>query len=380
MNLALKSIVLIFIFAFTPQLFGQRRPNSTEDGLIFASMDKVAGELRSESGAYSASIAVVKNGRSYIRNYGEIDKGKGNRATNKTHFEIASVTKTFAGTLMAKAVVEGKLRLDDDIRKYLKGAYPNLEYNGTPIRIRDLLTHKTGIFRRFPDTADLLKNFTDNTPFLLAKAEAAYSKQQFFKDLKTLKLDALPGSQFYYSELGPELSAVIVQNIYHKDFEALLREEIFKKAGMRSTKFHLGKNEVLANGYNVHNAVNIRMPRSESKLWGAAGFLKSTIGDLAKYIEYQLDVKNNVVAESHKALEEARKDAFWRGYFWDIHKDNDGNFTYYQHGGLFGTQNILFVVPKSNFGVSIIVNQSDNRTAEYLDKAMEQLATDLEAQ
>jgi D-alanyl-D-alanine-carboxypeptidase/D-alanyl-D-alanine-endopeptidase len=91
------------------------------DQAIYAVMDTNAKKLAGKSEAYSVSIGILKDGKIYTKHYGEIDKGKGNRADDNTYFEIASVTKLFTGQLVAKAVLEGKINLEDDIRKFLNG-------------------------------------------------------------------------------------------------------------------------------------------------------------------------------------------------------------------------------------------------------------------
>ena len=112
---------------------------------MYRSLDENAKYLLKESKGNSVSIGVYLNGKTYSRHYGEIDKGKKNKATDETLFEIASVTKTFTGTLMARAVLEGKVKMDADVRDYLRQEFANLQYKGKPVTIKDLLTHRTGI-------------------------------------------------------------------------------------------------------------------------------------------------------------------------------------------------------------------------------------------
>ena len=111
------------------------------------SMDNSAKMILENPEINSISIGVFKDGTTYSKYYGEIDKGKGNKANDNSIFEIASVTKTFTAYITAQAVLEEKLRLDDDIRKYLDGSYSNLEFANRPILVKDILTHTTGIKR-----------------------------------------------------------------------------------------------------------------------------------------------------------------------------------------------------------------------------------------
>jgi CubicO group peptidase (beta-lactamase class C family) len=61
-------------------------------------------------------------------------KGNHKIPTQNTKYEIGSVTKVFTGILLANAVKEGKINLQDDIRKYLKDSYPNLESENQSVR------------------------------------------------------------------------------------------------------------------------------------------------------------------------------------------------------------------------------------------------------
>ncbi|RTZ49251.1 class A beta-lactamase-related serine hydrolase [Chryseobacterium arthrosphaerae] len=133
---------------------------------MYSIIDAAAQKVAEESKAYSVSVGILKDGKVYTRHFGELDKGKGNKANDDTYFAIASVTKLFTGQLLAQAVLEGKVNLDDDVRKYLKGSYPNLEYNGVPIKIRNLISYETALPRNLPNDDELRKNMTDETPFL----------------------------------------------------------------------------------------------------------------------------------------------------------------------------------------------------------------------
>jgi len=339
---------------------------------VLSVMDDTAAALLKDAGANSVSIIIVKGGKAYTRHYGKLDKGKGNTATDKTVFEIGSVTKVFTGLLIAKAVVEEKLNLDDDVRKYLKGPYPNLEYNGTPISVKDLLTFKTGVSRDFPDITPLLQKIDDSTAVKVKQLEDNYSKKQFFKDLAQVKLDTLPGAVYVHTKLGPELLAVILEKIYKRPFEMLLEDFLSGEVGMAATKMYLEEQKMAATGYNEKNQI---MPIISDKLWGAAGLLKSTPSDLVKFINYQLNLQQKVVTESHRKIADGNDGSF--GYAWNIIENSEGIISYWMHGGTFGTQNILVVCPQYNMGMSIIINQSGPDTFGHLYEARQKLEDDL---
>ncbi|WET02646.1 serine hydrolase [Flavobacterium sp. YJ01] len=365
----MKTNLSILLLFFTLSILAQQ---SAIEKNILISMDKTASILMQNSKANSISIGVVKNGKTYTRHYGEIDKGKENIANNNTVFEVASITKLFTGLLAAQAVLEGKLNPDEDIRKYLNGNYPNLEYNGTPITIKDLVSFRTGFDKDLPDTSELRKNRNDSSYLAFKKIDESYTQENFFEDLKTIKLDTLPGTKFKYSNGSLNLTAHILENVYQKSYETLLKENIFSKLGMTSTGINLSSNVVVANGYNLKG---ILMPSISDNLWGAAGRLKSTLSDLTKFIAYELNTKNKIVQESQRNL--LNSSTTWNGYFWDYIQVDENGKNCWKHGGAFGTQNMLVIYPECQLGLSIIVNISDENTANALGEAIVKLSNDL---
>ena len=128
----------------------------------------------------SVSIGIYQDGKTTIGHYGEMDLGQGNKPTNETLYEMGSVSKPITGALVAKAVLAEKLALEDDIRLYLTGDYPNLAFEGQPIRIKHLLTHTSRLPARIPGIAQLLKNFNDQTAF---KADEIYNNYNRIEEI-----------------------------------------------------------------------------------------------------------------------------------------------------------------------------------------------------
>ncbi|WP_333662479.1 serine hydrolase domain-containing protein [Chishuiella changwenlii] len=274
---------------------------------------------------------------------------KKNKPNDSTLYELASVTKTFTGYITAKAVLDKKINLDDDIRIYLNEPFPNLEFQNEPIKIRHLITHTSG-FPNFP-----------------IKGE---NKEAFFEGLKLIKIETKPGEAYSYSNTAPELTAYILEKVYQKPYEKLVEEFILIPNKMNKTKFTLNENdrEKLVKGYNDKNEL---MPNFNRTLWGGIAGLHSNTTDLVKYMRLQLDKSNPVVNKSHEKLFKEGSD-FWEGYHWYIIEDGE-KLIYRHHGGIFGMQNWLVIYPKQNLGISILTNVSFNETGEILEKIVENL-------
>ncbi|RED22502.1 CubicO group peptidase (beta-lactamase class C family) [Flavobacterium cutihirudinis] len=345
----MKYLTIILFFT----LFACKSVHQTNKQSVENAITNNAVQLLEDKRFHSVSVAVYKDGEATIKHFGELTIGKGNKPNDSTLYELASVTKTFTGYIAAKAVLDKKISLDDDIRIYLDEPYPNFEFKGEPIRIKHLITHTSG-FPNFP-----------------IKSE---NKKAFFEGLKLIKIETKPGETYFYSNTAPELTAYILEKVYQKPYEELVNEFILKPNKMNQTKFTLNENDKtrLVKGYNDKNEL---MPNFNRTLWGGISGLHSTTTDLVKYMKLQLEKSNPVVNESHKKLYKEGSD-FWEGYHWYI-LENDDKLIYRHHGGIYGMQNWFVIYPKQNIGISILTNTSFSETGEILEKVVDKLFDDI---
>lgn len=331
-------------------------------------VDKHAKATLKDSLINSLSIGLYINNVSFSFNYGGLTKGEKDIPTNETIYEIASVTKTFTGTLAAKAVLEGKLDLEDDVRKYLPVPYSNLQYQGTPIRIKHLLTHTSG----FPSgilgmNNDLINSSLSEIEFnkVFTEIEDKQTRSMFFNELSKLTITQEPGTKFKYSNAGSNLMGFILEVVYNKPFQKLVMDEIIAKIQMNDTHFLTpnDKEHRLAKGYLLDKL----MPETHlsKNLWGAEGALKSTVSDMLKYIHYHL--KNDEVAnESHRKIYEIDTD-YWIGYFWWNIQNQNHDLHYRHDGGISRAKSRLIIYPERKIGIIVFTNQSSVRVNQKLD-------------
>ncbi|HGM7311980.1 TPA: serine hydrolase domain-containing protein [Stenotrophomonas maltophilia] len=349
---------------------GRKAPSND----VGAAVDEAAHALIEQPLLHSASIGVVYRGKTFIRHRGEMVAGKPDVPTDATLYEIGSLSKTLAGTLMARAVLEGRVGLEDDVRSYLQGDYPNLQYQGQPIRVRHLLSHTSGLPNMLPERANtVLEDFTDHrVPGELSALYAHYGKPDFLRDLYAVRIPRMPGKEYAYSSAGTELTAHILEGVYKTDYTSLLRGFFSDAAAMTSIGIKLGNAEKdrLAIGYHSDNPVPTSpMPQLP---WGASGNVKATVPDMVKYLQFQL-ANGPVVQESHRTL--ARfDDEFSIGYFWNIVAGDRQKGVYYaHHGGVPRSQCYIYIMPEHDLGIFVITNQSGDRTARAMEAAIDTL-------
>jgi CubicO group peptidase (beta-lactamase class C family) len=341
---------------------------------VLLAIKKNADSLLLDEKINSVSIGIYKDGEKYTAHYGELDSGKKNQPTDETIYEIASVSKTYTGILVANAVLEGKINLNDDIRNYLDEPFPNFEYDTNPIKIKHLLSHTSRLPKFLPyEINDLFVDFNEELPFKVYNIQKNYTKKDFNEDLHHFELDTIPGTKYSYSNVDTELMAQILENVYQKSYNQLVKEYFGKAVKMTNTQILLSKEQEkhLANGYGMTN----KLVPHETILYGADGGIKTTMPDLVNYMQFQLDSTNKTTLTSHSTIYEDKNRQM--AYYWSI-RHNDEFGTYFSiHGGGFGSQNWFFILPKYNLGISVITNQSDLETADKLLKTVNGLIKDL---
>jgi CubicO group peptidase (beta-lactamase class C family) len=217
-------------------------------------------------------LAIIKDGKIiYQRGYGMADMEHDIPISPASVFYVGSVSKQFTAFAIALLAQQGKLALDDDVRKYL----PELPDYGTPITIRHLI-HHTGGLRDY------------NTLVALAgkRNDEAFDNQVILEIAARQKeLNFKPGTQFLYSNTGYAMLALIAERVSGQRFSALAEESIFKPLGMTDTHFHEDMTRIVkhrADGYAPRRGGGFRLNTPYNERAGAGG-LYTTVGDLLKW-------------------------------------------------------------------------------------------------
>jgi CubicO group peptidase (beta-lactamase class C family) len=223
------------------------------------------------------SIGILKDGKTIFYGYGETAKGNKQIPDEHTIYEIGSLSKTFSAILLANAVDEGKVKLDDPVNKYLPDSIPPLQYEGTAVTLKTLSNHSSGL----PRMPSNFQSTDMNNPY------KDYDMNDLFSFYKTFKLTRKPGVQYEYSNLAVGTLGVIIESVYHENYEKLFTDIICKPLGMNETREFLRQQDSskFAKGYNEDGAYN---PPWDLNALEAAGAIRSTTYDLLKYANANL--------------------------------------------------------------------------------------------
>jgi CubicO group peptidase (beta-lactamase class C family) len=218
------------------------------------------------------AVAAFRNGETLLqRNYGMADVTAKTPLTADTVFYMASVSKQFTSLAAVKLAEEGKLGLDDDIRKWL----PELPGYGTPVTVRMLMNHTSGV-------REVLGLFA------LAGTqsyETLMPPEVLRMMVRQKSVNFTPGSNYTYSNGGYFLLAQIVERASGQRFDEFARQKILQPLGMSSSYFRYGSNPAgvnVAHGYVRDDAGGFAVRDTYPGFSGSGG-LMSSVNDMAKY-------------------------------------------------------------------------------------------------
>jgi len=313
--------------------------------------------------AAALSIGVFKDGNSQIYNFGSLHRGERGGPSADTLYPIASISKTFTGTLLAQAVIENKVQLTDDVRKYLTGAYPNLEFDGHPIQLQFLVNHTSGLPFNLPDIPGNRPPFTPPMSAATLKMLSRYSRADFLRDLHAVKLTGVPGQKFGYSNSGAVLMSLVLERVYGESYEKIVQQKITAPLGMKDTTVSLNRSQRrrLAPGYDQSGPIHNFPP---DIMQGAAG-LKSTVSDLLKYAVWETAEDDPAVRLSHDPRLILTPE-YALGLNWQILRKG-GEKRIWQDGSLPGFLSFCVLFPQLHMAIVVLSNEYDPLTSKAFD-------------
>lgn len=313
-------------------------------------IDSVAQNYLKNPANSSLSIGISDGVHTETYFYGETIKGTHQLPDGNSLYEIASISKTFTGLLLAHAVNTGKLRLDDDIRKYLPGSYPNLQYKGTPIKIVNLSNH-TATFPHSPLDLEKQPDYDAANPYL------NYSKAMIYKYLHNFKPDTLPGLKATYSNLGFAILGTILENIYHQPIDELLRINITGPLKMNNTFFNIptSNKNFLTTGYNEKTGTEVS--HWNLKDFKAAGGLKSGINDMLLYLNANINEINTDYTLTQKQTDD--RGDFQKGLAWTLEPLINQQLIWH-NGGTAGYRSFCGFIKNQQTGIVVLSNSASD--------------------
>lgn len=365
----LAALTLALTPTLTPRLvFADtvRRPLSDAPAFVAETDAFVSDALERLEVVPALTMAVVVDDRVVLaRAWGTADREAGTAADARTLFYIASATKPFTALMAAILDAEGKVDLASPLASHLHGATLPAELRPQDVKLRDLLTHTSGI---------------ENPPI---GYRVAYTGEHDPDLLWSLLDDAIPAKDaplgtYRYTNVGYNIYTMISDRETGKRWQDQLHDRIFRPLGMERTTAYpsLGAREKWASAapyfaFGPQGVQRIALEKTDATMQSAGGLL-TTAEDLGRWLAFQLSdgrvdgrqvVDAAIVRATHEPLV-STGDAKSGSPFADTAYGlgwSHGRFRERQvlsHGGGFaGFRSVIAFLPEQRVGVAVVVNE-----------------------
>jgi len=297
--------------------------------------------------APGCAAAVSVNGETvFEKAFGLADLELNVPNTPQTIFESGSVAKQFTAAALVLLQQEGKLSIDDPVRKYI----PELPDYGAPLTIRHLLNHTAGL-RDWGTVLSLTG---------AGRGDRVISQDLAFDIITHQRaLDFKPGSEYSYSNSGYNLAAIVVERVSKQKFPAFVEERLFKTIGMNNSSWRDDYQRIVpgrAQAYSRQGNGPWRLAMPFMNVYGNGGML-TTVGDWMKW-NAMLDSRSLgaplvEALETRGVLNDGRKITYALGLQVDTYR----GLRDVSHGGsTAGYQTFLARYPDNKVSVGVMCN------------------------
>ena len=323
--------------------FGCKSPSKqliTKDNHPF--IDSLTNSFKSPNP--SISYMVIKNGEIVLeKSLGYADVDRKIKATSKTNYRIASISKPFTALAIQKLIYQKKL----SYQTTLSEIFPGFPEYGNSITVENLLNHRSGII--------------DYGEFITEGEQI--SDEQVLEGLMSVNtINSYPNEKFAYRNSGYALLAQIIEKVSSKEFEDFMRDEIFLPSGMKNTSLY-DKNKEITNrayGYTIEGKLAKKTDQNATSAVKGDGCIYSSTSD---FYHWDQALYSDVIippAFFKEGLygfdENGKTDKKGYGYGWQI--NYAGKTKIVEHtGASIGFTNHYIRVPSLKLSVVVFTNR-----------------------
>lgn len=359
MKLLIYSVLLLNLFSAIScsnnELNNMKELEKQTDALI-----KTYYPDNSEPGAQV--LIMVEDSIVFNKSYGKATLNPDSDINSNTFFNIASVSKQFSAIAIMMLHQEGKLSLDDSVKKW----FPDFKadfYN--KITLRHLLSHTSGI----PDSRDR----SDRLFVTTATDVDSYS---YLRDLDSLNFE--PGSSYEYMNPTFQLMYTIIEKASGEQFDSFMKRHIFSPAGMDKTTYFEADKEIpnMAHGYipnSTGDGYN-QFDYGEESFFAtkADGGIYTSVMEFAKWelaLRNNLFIDSSMTQEAHSPKIEVNDTPYtYYGYGWFIERKPGFPEKIYHTGDNGGFQIYAGRYPEKKVLYLIFANRNDKNREELASK------------
>jgi CubicO group peptidase (beta-lactamase class C family) len=302
--------------------------------------------------ATGVAVAVAHNGKIvWEEGFGWANREAAVKATSRTPFNLASLTKPFTTTTLMTLVAEGKLFLDDPANNYLaKSKIVGTNGDTDAATVRLLGAHASGLPTMFAMYDRNETNLVPGSGMLLAEyGRLAYP----------------PGSCYEYSNIGFAALGAIASNLTGVKFGTLLTQRVLTPLGLDDSFFGTSAARLPTGAVRYDSSGNAIPDYTTAT--PASGELYASAHDLARFAMLNMKHRERAFILDDRSIEELHKPVFVgpsgvaTTFGWFTGNLKSGHQIIFKIGGQPGVATALYMVPSENLACLVLTNRSDGR-------------------
>jgi CubicO group peptidase (beta-lactamase class C family) len=341
-------------------------------------LERVIEQIMKKTGAPGLSIAIVyKDQVAYLKGFGAREIGKDAPVDADTVFQLASVSKPIASTVVAGLVGDKAISWDDPVIRHDPGFQMNAAWVTREVTLRDLFAHRSGLADH---AGDLLEDL-------------GYDRATILSRLHDLEPGYSFRSGYAYTNFGLTEAAVAAAKAAGKSWEELSAERLYRPVGMTRTSSRNADFENAPNHASLHVILDdkwVAKYKRDPDAQSPAGGVSSTARDMAQWLRLQLAggkidgkqiIAQDALAETHRPQvvtgHPQHPDAAppFYGLGWDVSYDEKGR-VHWNHSGAFdlGAATTVSLLPSEDLGIVVLTNGYPIGVPEAISRSFFDLA------
>ncbi len=241
----------------------------------------MADQRLSEAGPGSLVVGVIRDDVKVVVGRGDSGRPDGGPPDGRTLFQIASLTKPFTGTILAELIRAGRVAPTDPLARHLPKPTHAPDFDGQPIRLRDLATHTAGL-PNVPETPRFSWNRLEDprNPY------KPLTREEVASWLSNFSLPVPPGTRFRYSNVGMAVLGEALSTAAGTPYESLLKRIVTERFGLKDTTLRLSAEQRARKA--VGHARGQVVPDWEAPAMQPSFGLYSTANDLLRWLRVNM--------------------------------------------------------------------------------------------
>lgn len=313
----------------------------------FERLAALVTEKMNEHQIPGVSLGILRDGMITTRGFGVTNVDHPLPVTDRTLFQIGSITKTFTGTAMMRLVDQGKVRLEAPVRTYLPQFAVGDPITSREVTVLDLLTHMSGwegdVFEDTGDGADAVATYVAK----LKNVEQVAPLRRFWS----------------YSNSGFIVAARVIEVVTGRPYDDALRDLVIKPLSLEDS--FITPADVMTRRFSVGHVrgptgSQVARPWRIDRSLHAAGGVISTPRDLLTYAQFHMSdgaalLSSNTLRRMHAAIVTKEGMDEQMAVAWNVATDG-GIRRLFHGGGTNGQQSHLTLIPERRFALAVVFN------------------------